>query len=125
MPVKYGKDRRGTYIAEISFSAPPTPEERAALVAFGAERNAAVLGSKLRQLRQTNRQNAQRGASVRRENLDRTNARLREQVRALRKSHPNLSTRAIAGLILRQHKGTETRPTIDALRKKIARLEQK
>lgn len=49
MPVHYGRDRLGTYVAGIDFSTPPTKEEAAALVAFGAQMRAGAIVSDTRQ----------------------------------------------------------------------------
>jgi hypothetical protein len=120
MPVEYGKDRRGSYIEKITFSTPPTPEERAALVAFGAERREAV---RKNHLSATNRANAKHLAQTRREQKAARDAALLEDVQPLRAKHLKWSSRQIArSLLLNDLRyKTETTLTVAALARRIDR----
>lgn len=82
------------------FSRPPTREEAAALIAFGAERREAVRKS---HVSATNRANAKRLGQKRRDKKAAQDADLLKDVESLRAKHPQWRSRQIARRLLLDH----------------------
>jgi hypothetical protein len=127
MPVTYGNDAHGSFIAGITFSHPPTREEAAAVIAFGAERQVALLKHAVKQGHERMRVAARRSVDVRRQNKARSDQALRNAVEAYRAKHPGCGVREIAVKLAPTFGGTFTdrrspRQVIDALRQRIRRL---
>jgi hypothetical protein len=99
VPVIYDHDARGPFILRIDFSQPPTPEEKAALVAFMAERREAFSRLDTQLGIKTRRKNTKASAVAATERARREAELVRQILAAaakLRRTHPDWSKRSIA-----------------------------